>query len=97
MVKGTTSDGFEFEYDEARLDDMRFVDVLAVVVDEEASLFDKVRGASRLLTMLLGEELKNRLYEHIGSHNDGRVPRAQMEAALEEIMAAAGKDAEKNS
>lgn len=97
MVKGKTTDGFEFEYDESRLDDMRFVDILAVVVDEEASLFDKVRGASNLLTMLLGPELKARLYEHIGSRNDGRVPRADMEAALEEIMAAAGKDAEKNS
>ena len=54
MVKGTTSGGFAFEYDEQRLDDMRFVDVLAVVIDDGAPFFDKVRGASQLLTMLLG-------------------------------------------
>ena len=96
MVKGTTSTGFAFEYDEARLDDMRFVDLLAVVVDDSAPLFDRVRGASRLLSMLLGDELKAALYAHIGAAHDGRVPRAEVETALEEIMASAGKDAEKN-
>jgi len=97
MVKGTTSTGFEFEYDEQRLDDMRFVDILAVVVDDAAPLLDKIRGVSQLITLLLGPETKARLYDHIGAAHDGRVPRADMEAALEEIMAAAGKDAEKNS
>lgn len=98
MTKGTTSTGFEFEYDEERLDDMRFVDVLSVVVDPEAGDLARVSGASRLLTMLLGADLKAALYEHIGKSHNGRVPRAEMEAALEEIMRAANrKDAEKNS
>ena len=96
MVKGTTSSGFAFEYDEARLDDMRFVDLLAVVADPEAGLLDRVKGASRMLTMLLGETDKARLYEHIGQAHEGRVPRDEMERELEEIMRAAGKDAEKN-
>lgn len=90
MRKGTTSTGFEFEYDEARLDDMRFVDVLAVVVDSNASTFEKVRGAGVLIEMLLGRELKAALYEHIGKNYDGRVPRADLEKALEEIMQAPG-------
>lgn len=97
MVKGTTSGGFAFEYDEGRLDDMRYVDILAVVIDPEAPQFDKISGASRLLTMLLGPEMKKALYDHIGAKHGGRVPRAELETALEEIMAAAGKDAEKNS
>lgn len=98
MTRGTTSTGFEFEYDEERLDDMRFVDVLAVVVDPEAGDLAKVSGASRLLTMLLGADLKAALYDHIGKSHNGRVPRAEMETALEEIMRAANrKDAEKNS
>lgn len=97
MKRGTTSTGFDYEFDESRLDDMRFVDVLAVVVDPEAPEFDKIFGASRLLTMLLGEDMKAALYAHIGKdYEGGRVPRAALEAALEEIMAA-GKDAEKNS
>ena len=98
MKKGCTSSGFAFEYDEARLDDMRFVDILAVVLDPEAPEFDKISGASKLVTMLLGPELKAKLYAHIGEAHEGRVPRAELEAALEEIMAAgSGKDAEKNS
>lgn len=97
MRKGVTSTGFEYEYDEERLDDMRFVDALAVVVDDEASDFEKVFGASRLITMLLGPDMKRALYEHIGSTHGGRVPTAELEAALEEIMTGSGKDAEKNS
>lgn len=97
MIKGTTSTGFQYEYDETRLDDMRFVDVLAIVVDPEAPQFEKIAGASRLLTMLLGEDMKKALYMHIGKNHDGRVPRADLEAALEEIMQGQAKDAEKNS
>lgn len=97
MIKGTTSTGFEYEYDETRLDDMRFVDVLAKVVDPETPQLEKVSGVSRLTDMLLGQELKAALYAHIGSTHDGRVPAAELEAALGEIMGGAGKDAEKNS
>lgn len=94
MIKGITSTGFAYEYDEERLDDMRFVDVLAVVVNPEAPPFDKIAGASQLLAMLLGDDMKKALYEHIGKNHDGRVPRAELQQALEEIMQA--KDAEKN-
>ena len=61
MRKGTTSTGFAYEFDETTLDDMRFVDVLAVVVDEKSSPLDKVVGASKLLTLMLGEEQKEKL------------------------------------
>lgn len=87
MRKGTTSTGFEFQYDEARLDDMRFVDVLAVVLDPDAGQFDKIHSLSKLIELLLGPDLKAKLYKHIGESNDGRVPRADLEKALEEIMA----------
>lgn len=96
MKRGTTSTGFVYEFDETRLDDMRFVDTLAVVLDPEAPEFDKISGTSRLVTMMLGPELKKKLYDHIGAAHDGRVPRAELEKALEEMMSAAGKDAEKN-
>ena len=97
MIRGTTSTGFAYEFDEERLDDMRFVDVLATVTDPEAKPFDKISGASKLLGMLLGSELKQKLYEHIGQSYGGRVPRHELEKALEEIMSSPGKDAEKNS
>ena len=98
MKHGTTSSGFAYEFDEAKLDDMRFVDILAVVVDEKnASPLDKIVGASKLLLMMLGEAQKEALYKHIGERYDGRVPRAELEKALEEIMSGAGEEAEKNS
>ena len=100
MRSGTTSTGFAYSYDEERLDDMRFVDILAVVVDPEAPPFAKIAGASKLLTMLLGEDMKQALYAHIGKdYEGGRVPRAALEAALGEIMNAPGadKDAAGNS
>lgn len=98
MTKGTTSGGFAFEFDENRLDDMRFVDVLATVTDESTSLADRLSGASRLVEMLLGKDQKAALYAHIGAKHDGRVPRAEFEGALYEIMqaGAGGEDAAKN-
>ena len=97
-VKGKTSDGFEFTYDAERLDDMRLVDVIAETSAPGASDFARAHGASKLLTMVLGAELKAALYDHIGKSHDGRVPQAALETALTEIMqAAAGKDAVKNS
>ena len=97
MKEGITSTGFRYQFDERNLDDMRFVDVLTVVVDDKSSLLDKMTGVSRLLAMLLGEDQKEALYKHIGESYGGRVPRADLENALEEIMNGAGEDAEKNS
>lgn len=94
MRRGTTSTGFRYEYDETRLDDMRFVDVLTVVLDPEAPQFEKISGVSALIGMLLGRELKAALYTHIGQRFDGRVPRAELEKALEEIMLGSGAESE---
>ena len=85
---GTTSSGFAFEYDSDRLDDMRLVDIMAVVTDPEEAVADRLSGASKMLGMLLGKEQKKALYEHIGKKYDGRVPGADLERALFEIMQA---------
>lgn len=97
MKKGITSTGFRYQFDEQTLDDMRFVDVLTTVVDEKSSPLDKLSGASKLLTMMLGTEQKEALYEHIGKSFGGRVPSEELNKALEEIMNGAGEEAEKNS
>ena len=65
-MKGKTSTGFEFDIEDERLDDMELVDIMAEI-DENPLLMPK------LCKMLLGEEQKKRLYDHLRS-DDGRVP-----------------------
>lgn len=96
MVNGVTSTGFVFNYDERNLDDVRLVDVLAVACDPDSTDLDRISSASKVVGMLLGKRLKAELFDFIGQKNDGRVPMAELELHLSEIMAAARKDAEKN-
>lgn len=86
MREGTTSNGFQYRFEETNLDDMRFVDILVSVIDEKTGLLEKLKGTNDLLLLLLGKEQKEALYEHIGKAHNGRVPRAEVEKALEEIM-----------
>lgn len=79
MIKGALKSGFEFSVDETRLDDMRFIDMLAELDDGNALVLTK------LLTFILGKEQKDALYEHVKSE-DGRVPIAKVTEAFTEIM-----------
>ena len=88
MLRGKTSTGFEFEINEAELDDMEFLDALAEV-EENPLTFSKV------CQKLLGTEQKKRLYNHLRDKN-GKVPIAKVSEAVEEIMMLSGEDV-KNS
>ena len=79
MIKGALKSGFEFSVDETRLDDMRFIDMLAELDDGNALVLTK------LLTFILGKEQKDALYEHVKSE-DGRVPIAKVTESFTEIM-----------
>lgn len=96
MIKGKTTSGFEFTIDEAALDDMRLIDTMTAILTPGASKSDILAANSKGAEILLGRELKNALYEHIGRQHGGRVPVAVFAQELKEIMAAPGKDAEKN-
>lgn len=48
-----------------------------------------------MIEMLLGKEQKKALFDHIGKSYDGRVPFAEVNKALTEIMQGGG-DAVKN-
>lgn len=95
MKTGTISNGFHYEFDETRADDMRFVDLIVEATGEESGEFEKLHATSKMLDMLLGKEQKKALYDHIGKDYDGRVPSAELEKALTEIMQGGG-DAVKN-
>lgn len=65
MVKGVTRSGFEFEVDEKCVD-MELLDTIAEM-DENPALIGKI------LKLMLGNEQKKALYEHLRGE-DGRVP-----------------------
>ena len=81
-MKGKTSTGFEFDIEDERLDDMELVDIMAEI-DENPLLMPK------LCKMLLGEEHKKRLYDHLRSE-DGRVPIEATTNAIQEIFNSPG-------
>lgn len=95
MRTGTTRSGFRYEFDEARADDARFVDLIVTATDKGKAEFEKLSATVKIIEMLLGKEQKEALYEHIGRNHDGRVPFADLEKALVEIMQGGG-DAVKN-
>ena len=78
MVKGTLKSGFKFEIDVESLNDMEFVEALAEA-DKNGLAFPKV------CKMMLGEEQKNRLYDHL-RNEEGRVPITAVHEAIIEIM-----------
>ena len=81
-MKGKTSTGFEFDIEDERLDDMELVDIMAEI-DENPLLMPK------LCKMLLGEEQKKRLYDHL-RREDGRVPIEATTNAIQEIFNSPG-------
>ena len=81
-MKGKTSTGFEFDIEDERLDDMELVDIMAEI-DENPLLMPK------LCKMLLGDEQKKRLYDHLRSE-DGRVPIEATTNAIQEIFNSPG-------
>jgi hypothetical protein len=85
MKVGTTSNGFHFEFDEARADDMRFVDLIVASMDENTPEFERITAASKMIEMLLGKEQKKALYEHLRGE-DGRVHVQAVSDALTDIF-----------
>ena len=81
-MKGKTSTGFEFDIEDERLDDMELVDIMAEI-DENPLLMPK------LCKMLLGEEQKKRLYDHL-RREDVRVPIEATTNAIQEIFNSPG-------
>jgi len=87
--RGELANGFKYEVDENVLDDMRLVDAIAEAEDENPLKVSKV------MTMVLGKEQKERLYKHL-ENESGRVPVKTAMNALMEIFEAMGEDG-KNS
>lgn len=79
MVKGLTNSGFSYEIDEGILDDYEFLEIL-LKIDE-----GDVQYSIKMIDMLLGEEQKKRLKEHVRTEN-GRVPATKLVSEALEIF-----------
>ena len=83
MLTGKTKSGFEFEIDETVADDMELLEDIAEA-DKDTTHFPGV------LTKILGEDQKKRLYDHLRNEN-GRVPIEATLSEFTEIMNLAGE------
>ena len=79
MKKGQLSNGFKYEIDETKMDDMEFLDALAEARDEDPV------SVSIVIKKLLGKEQRKAFYDHI-REEDGRVPVQKTMEALNEMF-----------
>lgn len=79
-----TESGFKCKVDEAVLDDMRFLELIATLDENPLNL-------PVFLNKFLGETQKEKLYKHLET-KDGRVPITALQDILGEIMTKAGED-----
>ena len=84
MVRCETRTGFVCELPENVMDNMELLDVMA---DETMEM---VFRASAAVKMILGTEQRKKLYDHLRT-DDGRVPVAAVNEALEDILQSFGK------
>lgn len=87
MFKGKTSSGFEFELEDAVTDDYELLEMICKV-DE-----GNIGSLIPMVDLLLGEEQKNRLKDHVRSEK-GRVSTKRLLEEVGEIFKAnnAGKN-----
>lgn len=86
MKKGQLSNGFNYEIDETKMDDMEFLDALAEARDEDPI------SVSVVIRKLLGKEQRTAFYDHL-REEDGRVPIQKTMDALNEMFDQMGAEA----
>ena len=79
MIKGTLSNGFEFQIDENNLDDMRFIEALEEL-DEGNPL-----AMTKVYNIVLGKGQKEELYKFIEKEHK-KVPIKVMYDLFQELM-----------
>lgn len=83
MVTGTTKSGFRFTLREGAAEDFRVVEALADADSGDASAV--LRGTVQLVRLLLGEDGKRALYDHLIAQH-GSVPTARVSEEITEIL-----------
>ena len=83
MIRGKLESGFEYEVDESIGDNMELLDAI-VEADENPLAFSKV------VKLLLGEDQRRKLYDHLRTDN-GNVPIMAVSNAVAEIFLGSGQ------
>ena len=78
MLKGKTSTGFEFQIAEGALDNYELVEALADIETDPLSV-------TKVVTLLLGKEQKEKLKEHV-RNDKGVVTTTALMKEIEEIF-----------
>ena len=78
IKKGVTASGFEFEIDDAVINDMELIDAIADSMDDNPLAFSKV------CAKLLGSEQRKKLYDHL--RENGRVPLEKISTEITDIF-----------
>ena len=78
IKKGITASGFEFEIDDAVINDMELIDAIADSMDDNPLAFSKV------CAKLLGSEQRKKLYDHV--RENGRVPLEKISTEITDIF-----------
>lgn len=78
MLKGKTSSGFKFEISEGALDNYELVEALADIETDPLSV-------TKVVTLLLGKEQKEKLKEHV-RNEEGTVTTTALMKEIEEIF-----------
>lgn len=78
MKKMTTSTGFTFKTDADALDNIELLDAIGELEKNPLAI-------TRVVTLLLGEEQKNALYDHVRNEK-GRVPAEALSKEIAEIF-----------
>lgn len=73
-----TASGFEFEIEDGVLDNMELLDAIAELEENPLKL-------TKVVKLLLGEETKERLYDHV-RNDKGRVPAEALSKEVAEIF-----------
>lgn len=84
MIRGTLKSGFEFEIPESARDNMELVDAIA-------DMQYNPLGISKVTKMLLGDDQRRRLYDHLRTEA-GNVPVAAVSDAITEIFLNSGRE-----
>lgn len=73
-----TASGFEFEIEDGVLDNMELLDAIAELEENPLKL-------TKVVKLLLGEETKERLYDHV-RNDKGRVPAEALSTEVADIF-----------